>query len=840
MMDELEILYRVTEDQDAENAENPAAAVNRALDRMNGGWILFLEEGSQLAPETRAAMEGAVAEWQGQTPMILLPLSRLEGGKTTLHRMRGYKGRKLFDLAEKRSAMIPVRLNGILFDAGEINRLGLRLREDIGLPAAEARFIAELLAEKPIVGNLPCKSIIVPFDSALELLRKDRARTEPAEWIGPEITELLEKDSSEFIQRFALTALTPRLHCYATWNEHTPDADYMAAVRKELARVLPYIGNSTILADHALNARQRYFLLKEKNGKDFRVEESDETGAASTERTPVLEFIRYLDGEVLVTFVRTVSRDVMEHSRPYALVNGTKQYTNEDTAPQVYSVLGETVAGRIGFTAAIRPDPKAGKTTVTFGYETDGQDEPMTEFHCARTSAVRRDSFQYADCGEYLARVRKEKLILKRKTPVRHIAYELRYLLKLACHLRDRSCLDAIRLRLMYYKHRLDRDTRQVWLINDRIGKADDNGEALFRYLCENRKDTVRAIYVIDGKSPDFERLKQYGEVIDPADNAYKPLSLYADVSAGSHLLSELINPFGTTNDFVLDLINRRVVAFIRHGISKDDMSSSYNRHNGKFSMITAASRGEAASLTEPSYGLNPNQVYLIGLARFDLLYNAPAKKIVIMPTWRKYLVSKGLENRSRRVVTGDLENSRYFRAYSAVLRDKTLFDTAERLGYQMIFVQHPAMKAADIRPFDADPRLITVEQADCYRDLFAEADLMVTDFSSVAFDFAYLYKPLIYFQPDAEEFFGQHYLPGYFEYHRDGLGDVIETPEELSRELIAYMENGCQLKEAYRGRIDAFYPYRDQKNRERLADTIYDFTRRSHGRAGKSEEVSM
>ena len=50
----------------------------------------------------------------------------------------------------------------------------------------------------------------------------------------------------------------------------------------------------------------------------------------------------------------------------------------------------------------------------------------------------------------------------------------------------------------------------------------------------------------------------------------------------------------------------------------------------------------------------------------------------------------------------------------------------------------------------------------------------MLTDYSSVAFDFAYLRKPIVYAHFDKEAFFsGEHsYTAGYFDYERDGFGE--------------------------------------------------------------------
>ena len=90
-------------------------------------------------------------------------------------------------------------------------------------------------------------------------------------------------------------------------------------------------------------------------------------------------------------------------------------------------------------------------------------------------------------------------------------------------------------------------------------------------------------------------------------------------------------------------------------------------------------------------------------------------------------------------------------------------------------------------------------------------------------FDFAYLRKPILYYQQDAEEFFsGRHVCrKGYFDYEKDGFGEVEYTADALIDRMIEYMKNRCQLKECYRERIERVFRYSDQKNCQRVYDEI-------------------
>ena len=68
------------------------------------------------------------------------------------------------------------------------------------------------------------------------------------------------------------------------------------------------------------------------------------------------------------------------------------------------------------------------------------------------------------------------------------------------------------------------------------------------------------------------------------------------------------------------------------------------------------------------------------------------------------------------------------------------------------------------------------------YQNLFMDYDLLITDYSSLHFDFATLRKPVIYFQFDREEFYGTShaYQKGIFDFQKYGFGPVMEGLEDL------------------------------------------------------------
>ena len=135
----------------------------------------------------------------------------------------------------------------------------------------------------------------------------------------------------------------------------------------------------------------------------------------------------------------------------------------------------------------------------------------------------------------------------------------------------------------------------------------------------------------------------------------------------------------------------------------------------------------------------------------------------------------------------------------------------------------HPSMPEKCIKYLQLGDDVEILSKNSSYRELFAESSLIVTDYSSTVFDFAYLRKPVLYFQQDVEEFFsGQHsYDKGYFDYERDGFGEVEYTAEALVSRMIEYMEQDCQLKDMYRDRIEKTFAFNDKENCRRVYEEI-------------------
>ena len=108
------------------------------------------------------------------------------------------------------------------------------------------------------------------------------------------------------------------------------------------------------------------------------------------------------------------------------------------------------------------------------------------------------------------------------------------------------------------------------------------------------------------------------------------------------------------------------------------------------------------------------------------------------------------------------------------------------------------------------------------YQKEFCENKLLVTDYSSVFFDFAYLKKPVIYYQADRDSFYeGQVYQQGYFDYNKMAFGPCLTDHDEFIDNLIKIINNDCKIEKKYLNRIEKTFKFNDDKNCERIYNEI-------------------
>lgn len=373
----------------------------------------------------------------------------------------------------------------------------------------------------------------------------------------------------------------------------------------------------------------------------------------------------------------------------------------------------------------------------------------------------------------------------------------------------------------------LAKDQKKYILIFDRPEKAGDNGEALFEYIMENELQEIKEVtfFVINKNSKDYTAIKYKEHVVDFRSIEHLYLFLNAKVIYSSHNAVLFFYPFSVDEyKYYADLLDYKFV-WLQHGVIENDVAKAANKLNTHDDIVVTSSYKENNELSKPSYLYQNGEVILTGLARFDKLFDKKKKIITIAPTWRQYLVGKILPN-GHNEPKPYFEQSNYYINYIDLLTDTRLAESLNEYGYQVEFVLHSGFSCYEglFELINSEHvRLVDMDDFS-YRDAFCKSSLFVTDYSSTAFDFAYLKKPVIYFQFDEKEFFSEHYGKGAFGYREDGFGPVLETVEEVVDQIILYLRNGCEMENMYKERVDKTFAYHDRNNCKRIMDATRKF----------------
>ncbi len=396
--------------------------------------------------------------------------------------------------------------------------------------------------------------------------------------------------------------------------------------------------------------------------------------------------------------------------------------------------------------------------------------------------------------------------------------HSLRNIIKFA----EEGSFAAILLRLLYlisfpFFLRFKKG-KEIYLFEDRIELADDNAEHLFKHAL-GIDDNVRKYFVLSKDSPSFKKLSKMGNVLKHGSLKHKFFVFHTDKIISSHPYESVLNPFydfeEDERDLYAGLISYKIY-FLQHGVTLGNISSWLSKFDKNLSLITTVSQLERESFLEEGYNYDVSIVQVLGFPRYDNLKNNRNKQVLIIPSWRRYL----------RHDKDVFLNSKYYEDLTALLNNGELIHMLKNAGYDIVFKPHPELN----RNYDEDgdgkyvdlldiPNEIKVSNDESYQDLFNNSALMITDYSSVFFDFAYLKKPIIYYQKEDD----YHYDEGYFDMETMGFGDIINNDEELLRKVDFYINNECSMEDKYIERVNGFFKFTDQNNCQRVYDWIKD-----------------
>jgi glycosyltransferase involved in cell wall biosynthesis len=372
-----------------------------------------------------------------------------------------------------------------------------------------------------------------------------------------------------------------------------------------------------------------------------------------------------------------------------------------------------------------------------------------------------------------------------------------------------------------------------AWVVIDRIHDADDNAERLFEYLVDKRRD-INAWFVLEKGTVDWNRMRAAGvrRLVAHGSFEWTMLMLNCSWLLSSHSDIPIVRPPG-----IMRLIRKPTwrFGFLQHGVIKDDLSLWLNHRDIDMFVVSTKPELESIVADGTSYEFTTKETRNTGLPRFDRLLEKGRQValdernlVLVAPTWRQWLTLPLSPASQRRAVDDGFWNSDYFRNWNALLTSPEIADAAARCGLRIGFMPHPNLQSVLAHmelPAHIEPLSFVGTDV---QELYARCALLVTDYSSVAFNVAYLNRPVVYFQFDGDEMFGGAHVgrQGYFDYSRDGFGPVVMDAPGAVAAMVAAINSGPIVSPKYQARIDRTFVNRDGQACARVVDAVEELSR--------------
>lgn|GEM_PF-988857 len=351
---------------------------------------------------------------------------------------------------------------------------------------------------------------------------------------------------------------------------------------------------------------------------------------------------------------------------------------------------------------------------------------------------------------------------------------------------------------------------KPVWFIGENLAEvAQDNGFAFFEYCIRNKSDE-KYYYISVKNNKNQQNLEGYKKNIIIYDSfkhyVFYHLSRYLIVSHG---IRDVI-PSVLHNRMKM---NNKEIIYLQHGIiAMKKLQFNRKSYNGMIKKFVVSSNFEKSILVN-EMNFKESQIMVTGLSRFDTLTDNSRKmnpkEIVVMPTWREWIN----EN--------EFSSSSFYENYISLLKNENLKRMLEKHNVVLKFFMHIELQKKYKEYFSSFCDRVKVVNLgeESIKDIIRNSSLLITDYSSVVFDFNYLRKPVLFFHFDLPDYL--KYRGSYVDLHNDLIGDTAKTSGELIELINKYIRNDFKYDLRYHVKSRKFYKFQDRGNSERIYQEI-------------------
>lgn len=206
------------------------------------------------------------------------------------------------------------------------------------------------------------------------------------------------------------------------------------------------------------------------------------------------------------------------------------------------------------------------------------------------------------------------------------------------------------------------------------------------------------------------------------------------------------------------------------------------------------------------AFGVNQENVLPLGMPRNDELFNEEKKKKYRDVLYKKYPMLKN----KKIILYAPTFRGNIYKGFYDIPFDALKIIQALDDDYVILYKYHPLLGNRQLCQHD---RIINMNNEDTHQ-LFCITDYLVSDYSSIVFDYMILQKPLLFFVPDLED------------YEKD-LGVFVNIRElgcpicQSEKDIINFIQNPLFDKKRLSDLKNIFFDYQDDRSTQRVVDCI-------------------
>ena len=350
---------------------------------------------------------------------------------------------------------------------------------------------------------------------------------------------------------------------------------------------------------------------------------------------------------------------------------------------------------------------------------------------------------------------------------------------------------------------------KRYWLIDERIGmSAEDNSYHFFRYIRRHHPE-IPIYYIIDSQSDQRACVEPYGHVVTLYSWRHLVLLAKSNVLISTDSFQALALPFELVPVLCHDTVN----VFLQHGVSGNKTMTYYKSRHPLFNLVITSNEREKKIFID-TYGFGENEVAVTGCARFDALDSfrraESSRIILIAPTWRKWL--KGIRK---------VETSKYYYYWVSLLENEHFLALLDRHDITVYFQPHFNMIEKMEAICARSPRIKIMNKGNPIQELIIKADMLVTDYSSVMYDFYFQKKPVVNFMFDRIEWERQLDGPPLVDFDHEFADKPVTEITEVIKKVDEYIEKKFEISDKSIEKMRSFFTFEDSENCKRIFDAI-------------------